>query len=199
MARLFRAIHHLFLWVGRAFGALYSLASGQTTNHAPGGMLPALGTDLSCHPPHQWPDWDEETLASTLLALCQSEQEESLLMVDSAGAGGSDGGSPASREDPDEALRKELAAITRRLDALPFRKTNRRIYSLLNSPLGADLSPAVREHLVRRAMHNVVDAVNADPLVETLFLREHELEIILYKRSHADWYAVDGSVREAEG
>jgi hypothetical protein len=48
-------------------------------------------------------------------------------------------------------------------------------------------------------MRNVFDAVDAGSQVEDLFLREHELEWILYKREHADWYAVEGSVRKAEG
>lgn len=195
-----RAIRRLYLRVERTCGVIRSKAAAHATaNQGPAGRLPAPGADGVFHAQHQqWQVLAEETLLSTLLALCQSAQEEASLVVDSAGARAGEEGSPAAETDPDEALRRELAAITQQLDALPFRKTNKRIYALLKSPLGKDLPPDVREHLVERTMRNVFDALNADPQVEDLFLREHELEWILYKREHADWYAVEGSVRDAE-
>jgi hypothetical protein len=161
--------------------------------------LPAPGTERVFHAQQKlWQALDEETLFSIVLALCQPPQEDVPLVVAVEGAPAGEKGSPVAEADVDEALRRELAAITRQLDALPFRQTNKRIYALLRSPLGKDLPPNVREHLIERTMRNVVDALNADPQVENLFLREHELEWVLYKREHADWYAVEGSARDAE-
>ena len=163
------------------------------------GWLPALATDHLSSTPAQWPPGYEETLNSTLLDLCQPVQEETPLEVDFEGENPSAADSPEDEADPEASLRRELEAITRQLDALPFRQTNKRIYALLKSTLGKDLPLAVREHLTWRTMRNVFDALDANPEVETLFLREHELEMILYKREHADWFAIEGSIWNAEG
>ncbi|SRR6266705_1808076 len=95
-----------------------------------------------------------------------------------------------------EKLHAELRQVSAQLDAYPFRQTNQRISALLKSQEGKQLSQEAREHLEQRTMQNVLDAVDVDPEVERLFLREHEIELLLRKRQDHNLFAVEGSIEE---
>ena len=71
-------------------------------------------------------------------------------------------------------LHAELRQVSAQLDTFPFRQTNQRLSALLKSQEGKQLSQEVRRHLEQQIVENVLNAVNADPEVERLFLREHE-------------------------
>jgi hypothetical protein len=90
-------------------------------------------------------------------------------------------------------LQAELRQVSAQLDTSPFRQTNQRLFALLKSQEGQQLSREGRRHLEQRIMENVLNAVNADPEIERLFLREHELELLLRKRQDDDLLAVEGS------
>ena len=94
-------------------------------------------------------------------------------------------------------LHAELRQVSAQLDTSPFRQTNQRLSDLLKSQEGKLLSQEVRRHLEQRMMENVLNEVNADPEIERLFLREHELELLLRKRQNDDFF-VEGSIEEPD-
>ncbi len=99
-----------------------------------------------------------------------------------------------SEEPSTERLKAELAQTSAQLNTYPFRQENQRLYALLKSEEGRALSEEARAHIEQRTMQNVVNAVNSDPEIERLFLREHEIEIILRKRQNPDLYAAEGTI-----
>jgi hypothetical protein len=95
-------------------------------------------------------------------------------------------------------LQEELRQVSAQLDTSPFRQINHRLSDLLKSQEGKLLSQEVRRHLEQRMMENVLNAVSADPEIERLFLREHEIELTLRKRQDHDLLAVEGSREEPD-